>query len=309
MKLLLSEKAAGVFVSACFVIFLFAACLGTLLRDGQTYDYFENRNLAQMPTATAESVLSGTWSHGVEKYLADHCAGRQTLLKVNTLLDLRILKRPVVGGVVIGEDCLLPWNEYQAVSPAEIKAQAEALTKNVKSVSDLTESYGGQYYYVGVPCQYVFREDDYPWYMNNWEERTDLSLAALTNAFSAADIDFIDLGPVYAELGWADEYTSAIDNHYSMQGAYITYVEIMERINADTGYNLTVLREGDYEMQRVENPYLGSRNRKLLNLWRCDERLYKLIPRVDVPFVRYDSGTVSPSTVYTYQENPWHDVL
>ena len=90
MKKADGKRVSGIFIVVCFLLFLILALLGTLFREKEVYSYFENRNLTQMPEVEASSVLSGQWGSDVESYLADHAAGRTTLLKWDTLLDMNI---------------------------------------------------------------------------------------------------------------------------------------------------------------------------------------------------------------------------
>jgi len=99
-----------------------------------------------------------------------------------------------------------------------------------------------------------------------------------------------------------------VDNHFSIYGAYLAYLEIMNAVNADTDLDVTTLRDGDFEFTELPNPYLGSRQRKLFNLWRNGETLSIVSPAVDVPFTRTDNGTESTPSVYDFPGNTWDTV-
>ncbi|MEA4892442.1 MAG: hypothetical protein VB085_07750 [Peptococcaceae bacterium] len=211
--------------------------------------------------------------------------------------------------VVVTDGVLLPWNDFETADQSKITAEARQLAENVASVAAVAESYGGSYYYVGVPCQYVFYEDAYPPYLNSRREYTEASIAAVTTALDNAGINFIDMGLTFKSLGWADYLTSAIDNHFSIYGAYLTYLAIMEQINEDTGLDLTIMGDGDGEITELPNQYLGSRTRKLFNLWQNGETLSILTPTVSVPFTRTDNGVQAEPTVYSMPSSQWDTVL
>lgn len=303
------KKAASVFLVVCFGLFLFTIMVVTTFHPKDTYSYYENRNLATIPEATTEELLTGKWGSNMDKYLSDHAAGRNTLLKASTYINCHILRQPVVNDVVISKDYLLPEIGNWMLDTSSINSQTAAITQNLSSLSDLVESYGGFYYYVATPCQYVFHSDDYPWFMNNRSDYTEQSISSLSASLQESGVNFIDIGKVFAEHGWADHLSSAIDNHYSIYGAYLTYLEIMERINEDTGYDLTILRDGDYQIQELPNRYLGSRTRKLMGLWPCEERLGILLPNVEVPFTRKNNHNEVAPTVYSLPNNQWENVL
>ena len=96
------------FVSICFLAFLFGAMVLTVVREKGEYSFYENRSLAPVPEYTAEGDGDGSYVNQWEKYLSDHAALRNTLLKGKTRADL-LLRRPVVNDVVIGDGILLPY--------------------------------------------------------------------------------------------------------------------------------------------------------------------------------------------------------
>ncbi len=303
------ERWANLFLIACFSLFLLGGMAVCVLREKETYSFYENRTLAPMPQASAETLLSGQWGSDMEAYLADHTAARNTMLKADTWIDLHILHRPVVNDVVVTEDCLLPFLTDWTEKTKQIPADTAALTENVKEVSDLTKSYGGLYYYVAVPCQYVFHEKQYPWYLENREDYSEKSVAALTESLQEAEVSFLDMGEVFAQTGWDPALSSGVDNHYSMQGAYLTYLTIMEQIHQDMGKDLPILSEGNYRLETLPNPYLGSRSRKLLELVPSEEKLQVLYPNEPVAFTRTDNGKQTASTVYALPQTPTENVL
>ena len=169
---------------------------------------------------------------------------------------------------------------------------AAALQKQV-------ESYGGHYCYVAVPCQYVYYEDSYPAYLTNRSHYTDLELSALTEEMNAQGVCFLDMGPVFDSLGHPPEFSSRVDNHYGLLGAYETYRAAVQKINGDYGLALSFPEEGtDVTFSALPNPYMGSRTRKLLGLRGDDEKLLTAAFREDIPFTRLDNWQEVASAVY-----------
>lgn len=116
----------------------------------------------------------------------------------------------------------------------------------------------------------------------------------------------IDMLPIYE----ADEsdggspkkmlsYSSAVDNHYGLKGAYAAYGALIDRINSETDYDLSYPKEGEITFSEVETPYLGSRQRKLLGLVPWDEKLLKAAFREEIPFTRTDNGVPVEASVYS----------
>lgn len=178
-------KASELFVSVCFLAFLFGAMTVTVAREKADYSFYENRMLASIPEYTAEADGNGSYVNQWEKYLSDHAALRSTLLKVKTRLDLA-LRRPVVNETVIGDGILLPYLPAQRVNGEEIAAQARAMADNLKGIQDVVAGYGGYYCYVCVTCQYDYYPDRYPGFLDNWAEQTRLSREKLATMISPA---------------------------------------------------------------------------------------------------------------------------
>jgi hypothetical protein len=271
---------------------------GVILTPSQ-YSYYENRNLSSSPEITVEGIMDGSFFTNLETYIKERTAVRETFLRLSTFIDLYILHRPVVNEVVIGKDTLLPYNNYEIVSDYNVNYYSDVVSQNLSAHTELVESYNGSFYYVAVPCQYVCKSDDYPWYLNNRSEYTSASREALFTKLDAASVDYIDMLEYYEKAGRPDSYTSNIDNHYSILGGYATYREIIDRINADGKYALDPLEEGEFSYSEVETRYLGSRTRKLFDMWNISEPLGVITPHTEVPFIRYNYGSEGTPSVYS----------
>ena len=113
---------------------------------------------------------------------------------------------------------------------------------------------------------------------------TDLELSALTEEMNAQGVYFLDMGPVFDSLGHPPEFSSRVDNHYGLLGAYETYRAAVQKINGDYGLALSFPEEGtDVTFSALPNPYMGSRTRKLLGLRGDDEKLLTAAFREDIP--------------------------
>lgn len=243
-------------------------------------------------------MKDGTYFTDLETYLCDHAAGRKTITRLSTQFDLEVLHRPMVNDVVAREDFVLPFNQYEVINEEDLTAQAEELAGNLVQLSNLTESYGGSYYYMTVPCQYAYFPEKYPWYMNNRSEFVETAGRILQETLQKYGVNFKDLGNTFRAEGWPKEYGSTVDNHFSIFGAFSAYRAILEEINQKDGAQIPILQREDFTFEPVENNYMGSRIRKLFNLVKSDEHLYRAVPNVEVPFTRTDYGNTVASTVY-----------
>lgn len=297
MRRFQNVRAADLFVSVCFLAFLFAAMVVTVVREKETYSFFENRDLAAFPEYTAEADGNGSYMTQMEKYLADHAALRTTLVKTVTRLDL-VLGRPVVNEVTLSDGHFLPYLGYPTLDMAEQTAQAEAMADSLVRIRDAAEANGGHYLCAVVPNQHVYNGDKYPSYLDSNAGQGRLNARLLSDALARRGVDFLDIGEKVDALGHPDNFMSRVDHHYTMQGAFLTYQLVMEKLSEISGKPLLTLREEDVAFETLPNPYLGSRSRKLLGLVPSDERIQLLRPREEVPFTRTDSGVACEPSVY-----------
>ena len=294
-----NKKLANLFLVFCFFAFLAAALLITMTKPKAGWSYYENRGLKAWTAPTAESVADGSFCQNAEAMLQDHAAGRNTLLKSSTWADLNLVRRPVVNQIIPSEDILLHYLAYSTPDSAAITAQAQSMASQLAALRDVVESYGGRYYHVAVPGQYAYFEDAHPSYLNNCAQYTDLSLAAFTKAMEEQDLTLIEMGGVFDRLGNPTQFYSRTDYHYSMAGAYQTYLTIMEQINRDRTEPLTVLQGDAVRFETLENPFLGSRARKIFGLWGRSEQAQVVWPTQPIPFTRTNYGLEAEASVYS----------
>ena len=280
----------------------------TIIKPKKIYSYYENRSMASLPQFTSKTLTDGSYFNDMESYLIDHCAFRESMVKLDIWLDLK-LKRPMINDVVIEDDILLQWNNFEKVDRQEIERQAALMSYNLSELNNIIKDYGGYFCYVAVPCQYAYFEDEYPFYLNSRKEYTDASLTSLKHYMNKNKVNFIDMGEVFDKLGHQENYYSKVDNHYTLYGAYETYKSITEKINADTNLNLEFPVGDDITFE--ENPvyYLGSRLRKIMNLWPGNEALVKANFKKDIPFTRTDNSVTSEASVYPQGFNEYNHVL
>ena len=271
----------------------------TILLPKERYSYYENRNLSAFPEISVESIANGKVFGELETMFCDYAAWRTPALKAVTWADLNVFRRPVVNETVVTDDVLLPQLYDPAMSDDDIRAQAKLVAEDNAALQKQVESYGGHYCYVAVPCQYVYYEDSYPAYLTNRSRYTDLELSALTEEMNAQGVCFLDMGPVFDSLGHPPEFSSRVDNHYGLLGAYETYRAAVHKLNCDYGLALSFPEEGtDVTFSALPNPYMGSRTRKLLGLRGSDEKLLTASFAEDILFTRFDNGAAAEATVY-----------
>lgn len=302
------DKLSAVLLIICFVSLLYSGMIITLTEKHSSFSYYENRNLAEFPKYSRKALIDGSYTSGLENWLSDFAAYRESLLKLQTLTDIKIFNRPMVNEVVINDDVLLPWKDFEVVNNIKIAELAEIISDRLKNHAELTEKNGGNFYYVSVPCQYVCFEDKYPEFMNNRKMYTDASKSALFSRLSERGVNYIDMYEKYEAAGGAEKFSSKVDNHFNIMGAYETYLAIMDCVR-EYYPDIDILEKDEYTISELPNPYLGSRGRKLFGLIDGKEKMSIISPFKDIPFERTNNGFSGAPTVYQLPENDNENIL
>lgn len=303
----IGKRISQIVFIVCTLFLMGTATYLTTFSEKDDISFYENRTLAKAPVWSEKGILSGEWGEKAEAYLADHVAYRDEILQLDTYIKCHILKQPLIKDVVVTDDYLLPYIDEEMRDTSCIEKDLNKVAKNIASVRDLTESYGGTYCYVSVPSQYVMHGDDYPWFMHNRDDYTEKARTAFRERMAKDGILYVDAGDSFAARGWPDNFSSAIDNHNSIEGAYLTYRNIVDFLNAEREIGFDVLEEGEYTTTTLPNPYLGSRIKALMGQWQSDEKLSIIEPNEPIPFTRKDYGAPSEPLIYflpdTTEEN------
>lgn len=262
----------------------------------ETTAYYENRTLAARPALTWESLRDGSFGSAMETWYSDHFPGRSTLLKADTAVQMNVLRRPVVNNMVVTEDVLLPKLDFSEYTAEAYRYTAPGFAEDFGKLNEYIESLGGQFTYVGFPEQRVYFEDLFPSYLNDHAAEAEAADTVFAEALAGQGVDFLDMRQVYAEQGNPAEYYSAVDHHYNYYGAYAGYRAILEKLAKD-GWDLAVLTEEDIDFVELPNPYIGSRNRKLYNLWENQDKAI-ILSETPVSFTRTDNGQPSTKPLY-----------
>ncbi len=259
-----------------------------IIRKPESTSYYENRNLASLPEASRSGILDGSYFSALNTYLQDHTVGRNTLLRIETLLNLRLLHRPVVNEVVVRDSVLLAWPDFWVYDLDWLSEQAEDMADRIAKHARKTEEYGGAYYYVAVPHQGLAFSDEFPAYLQSHEDYYRDLESVFFPALAERNVNYLDMWEEFRRSGILETVSSLIDNHYNIIGALKTYLFLMNQIGEDNALRISLPKEEDYHIEWLQNHYIGSRTRKLFDLWRTGEKLGIAICSDEPDYVRYD---------------------
>lgn len=283
---------------ACLLAVLLAVPAWVALRSHrETTAYYENRSLAERPALTLSSLWDGSFGTAFESWYSDHAPGRTTLLKTDTKVQMDVLKRPVVNGIVDAGGVLVPYLDYDEWSEASYRSTVGSIADRFAKLNEHIEANGGTFRYVGFPEQRVYFADKFPDYLNSHAAEAEAADRVFAEALAERGVSFLDMGVVYDAQGHPESYYSTVDHHYNYYGAYAAYRSILEDLNAG-GFDLPVLTEADIDFVELPNPYIGTRNRKLYNLWPNSEKAVVGVQREPVAFTRTDNGQPSDKPLF-----------
>lgn len=275
-------------------LFLVSVAVLTLIKLDRTPAYltYENRFQTVPEPFTAATALDGRFLQSMEPAFSDHITFRDYWLKLYTYLQMEVLRKPAVQGVVVQEDLLLPVNPV-AETP-DCLQEAEAMVENLLKLQTTVESYGGTFLFAGIPEQSSALRDRYPEGFADYDNVYSSREAALFGTGEAAGLHMLNLTPTLLQN---NELYYRSDHHYRLQGAYLAYQEICE----DLG--ISALSEEDFTWKALPNPFLGSLNRKLMGMWDTEEALWVYELKEPIPFARWDNGQPVAAAVFDLPEN------
>lgn len=297
------KKFSSLLITAAFSIFIITVLAATISKNNATISFFENRALEGIPDFSRERLINDEYFKDWETWFTDHAAGRNTLLKANTWLELNLLHKPVVNNVVVQDNVLLSFIKYGRWDTSSYKNSSEHTAENLRDFADYVEALGGKFYYIGLPEQFSYFNRLYPEYMENREWALKPMHTYFAQAMEKYGVNYIDMYAVYDALSRPKEYYSLTDHHFTFYGALKAYRTLLETINRDTGMELRILGDDDMKIVELPNPYLGSRNRKLFGMRYMNEHAAYAVLNDPIPFKRWDNGVQTNAPVYYLPDN------
>lgn len=286
---------------------LFFIPIATNLKTNAVYSIFENRKYKTVPVFSEQGLLQGDYLPQWEKYFSDHVIGRNIILKACVNIDMNLLHKTVVNHVVIQSDVLLSYHDTDHFDPVTIDKSVKHMSDELSELNEYIKKQGAQFYYVGVAEQYSALADKYPSYLASEREKITYIEDKFFASLSQKNIEYIDMHDIMLKGGNIDAKYSKLDHHYNIFGAYDTYYNIINKINSKGSYKLQPLKQQELVLEQINKEVLGSRNRKLYNFYKNDEKFYVAYPKKTVQFIRMDNGKEVEANTFTMpsQTNPF----
>ncbi len=260
-----------------FLIIIFGFTLATLIVPKKEFSANENRNLAQMPKFSFESLKSGEFGKNYDEYLSDQFVLRDTWIAIKTLSDMALQKKDI-NGVYLGKDNYL-FETHDFVDEANAKKNADRMISFVNKYGDVLGKDNVQV--MLVPTAGVTLNDKMPAYAITFDQNTYMDdIKSQINKGT-----FIDVREMLSDKKGEYIYYKT-DHHMTSLGNYYLYCQ-WAKVNDVNAKSLN-----DYNISSKDG-FAGSLYSKInfaLELDRVD--VYK--PKDDVNYqVTYDKKNTS----------------
>ncbi len=291
------KKSMDICFIICFIMIIYFLPIKTMTTEHLPVSKLENRKLATVPNYSSKSLLNGEYFEEWENYLIDHFYCRDIWIRGYNLLNVSILDKVNVNNMVITEEgYLLPFVAYDR--RYNLKKYSEDIYEIVEKIYKLNnyiKSYGGKFYFIGIPEQSSYLRDKYPYYCRNKSEYLDNNEITMFEELNKKKIPNINMHEIY-KVDHKENYYFKTDHHFTLRGAYRAYIEIVQRIIADAKKEVIrpPLEEKELEFIVLPNPILGSRNRKLSYIFDTDEKLEIAYPLVEIEYEKFTNGNLDP---------------
>ena len=274
---------------ALAVLIIMAVPLLTVVSPKQGVSFYEQRYLAGIPIPTAATVLNGEFFNAIETFIQDHLVARDSLLALNTAVELA-LDRVAVNNLIVTDDALLDKFGYSRWDLGYLTDMAKNKAGNYAALAQTVENYGGYFCFLGVPQFNIYFADKYPAFTDSRLWHATGMRTAFDQAMAEAGVPFINMYDAYQAVGMPEEYYFDSDHHYTTEGAFFACQTLLEYLQENAGLDANYLKAEDYATRTLANPFLGSSNRKLYGLWDSDDRLTVMTPLEEIPYTRTDNG-------------------
>lgn len=228
-------------ITACvFLALVGGLAVLNLFAPSRTFSENENRYLAQWPAFSAEALLDGSYTAGIEAYVTDQFVFRDGWVGVKTLTE-QALQKHVSNGVYFAKDQYLI-EQFDAVD-------RERYEKNLAFVAQFAQraeqELGAEVHTMLVPTASMILADRLP------ANAPELDQQALLAQAAAALPGFVDVsGALAAHSAEALYYRT--DHHWTSLGAYYVYAHWREQ----QGFQPPAL--ADYTQQTLSTTFFGT---------------------------------------------------
>ena len=229
------NKIRNLILTIVFLLFIFGFAVAGLIQKDREFSEMENRNLAQFPEFSFDSLKSGDFTAGIESYMSDQVFLKDNLVSLKTDCERAVLKS-YQNGVYFGED------GYYLQQYTENKMQID---KNIGYINEWAEGLdeGIAINFMLVPNSISVNADKLPALSVNDDQLK--SVEHIQQALS----DRIELFNAYDSLKMASDGGKQVfyktDHHWTDEGVRAVF-EYFTGTKIGNDYDATIIRDDFY---------------------------------------------------------------
>lgn len=204
-------------ITLIFIAYIIVFAAGSIISKDRVFSDMENRNLAMLPDANKDDILSGKYSDEFESYMSDQIIFKDFLVKLKVSTN-RAMGQTHIGDVYFGANNMLI---------KEYNDPYVQLEKNVNYINDFVENCPEfEYTWLIAPNAAYIYSENMPSYAENASQGKALCFIKEKTS------DKIKLADCSEALGNVkDQYIYYnTDHHWTGIGAYIGYVELCKAL-------------------------------------------------------------------------------
>ena len=267
----------NLFLTVLFCLFIGGMLVGSLVLPDRTFSPVENRNLAQAPSFSWESVTSGEFMADAEDYVNDQILGRDFWVALKAWSE-RLSGKQENNGVYFAKENTL-------ISRLETPDQ-ETLDTNAGYVNALVDNVDVPVYFGVIPSSAAIWSDRLPAGAPTADEK-----AIIDGLYDIVQTHVVDLyGALEAHKG--EELYYRTDHHWTSLGAYYGYAALMDTM----GLEAVPLDESG--KVTVSEDFYGTLYSTSGVRWLPPDHIDRYISDRGVTVTAYPNGAPEPGSLY-----------
>ncbi len=231
-------------ITTLFLLLIFGFTAASLLKPDTEVSESENRELAQRPRFSVESLLEGEFTADYETYLTDQFIFRDQWIRLRTAMERMTLHQDVNGVYFAADDYLIETHEGTFLS-SQAKANIDTLSAFCEQMR--TRNPDIHLSVMIVPNALSILKEKLPKFASADEE--EAYLGALRSALPS-EIWF-DAGQVLSSHR-EEPIFYRTDHHWTTRGAFYVCSAWLEKMG------FSPLKEEDFAVSQVTDAFLGT---------------------------------------------------
>ncbi len=205
-----------------FALCIWGLFLADLLVPTREFSQLENRPLAQSPAYSTRALLSNTYTLKYEEYVNDQFVARDSWITIKSLGESALGKQEN-NGVVYGKNNQL-FEEASALDDRQLRKNLEYIRELIQTCEDQPVTL------TIIPNSYAVLEELLPQGLSFIDQKK--LIGDYYRDLAGEPVSICDVTP--ALLEHKDDYIYyRTDHHWTTQGAYLAYRELMELLGRD----------------------------------------------------------------------------